>query len=101
MKFNKALRSGLFNCGLFNNIHFKDTYTPRLAGESVEALQQRLFLRSVQWLINHLQGIATVKVIVHSAIPSLPEANQVLVYFLHQSFVILMISSALFAQNLM
>ena len=80
-KFKRALQSGLFNCGLFNNIHFQDTYTPRLAGESLEDLQQRVFLRSAQWLINHLHGIATVKVITHYPLSDLPKANQVLVLF--------------------
>ena len=78
-KFKKAIQSGLYNCGLFNNIHFKDTYTSRLAGESQEALQQRVFLRSAQWLIDHLHGIVTVKVITRDTLPGLPGENQILV----------------------
>lgn len=79
VKVKKALQSGLFNCGVFNNIHFQHTYTARLAGEDLEAYRQRAFLKSAHWLMDHLKDEVTVIILTTDLIPSIPKESQVIV----------------------
>ena len=79
VKVKKAVQSGLFNCGVFNNIHFQHTYTSRLAGEDLEAYRQRAFIRSAQWLMNHLKDEAIVIILTADLLPSIPKESQVIV----------------------
>ena len=75
----RAILSGLYNCGLFNNTHFMDTFTLRNAGETSEAFEIARFVKSATWMVDHLKDIASVKVLVDTLIPGIEQEDQILV----------------------
>lgn len=75
----KAIQSGLYNCGLFSNTHFISTSILRSAGESLSAYESRCFVTSARWLLDHLRGVAPVKILTDELLPDLPLDDQLLV----------------------
>ncbi len=79
VRMRRAILSGLYNCGLFNNMHFVDTFTLRNAGETSETFEVSRFVKSATWMIDHLKDIASVKVLVDTLIPGIEQEDQILV----------------------
>ena len=63
VRMKKAIQSGLYNCGLFTNTHFISTSILRSAGESLSAYESRCFVTSARWLLDHLRGVAPMKIL--------------------------------------
>lgn len=79
VRLRRAILSGLYNCGLFNNVHFAETFTLRNAGETSESYETARFVKSATWIIDHLKDIASVKVLVDTLIPGMNIEDQILV----------------------
>lgn len=79
VRIRRAILSGLYNCGLFNNIHFISTFTLRNTRETSEAYEAARFLKSALWMIDHLKDVGTVKVLVDTLIPGIEKEDQILV----------------------